>query len=94
MIDTEIIFLNGSNTFNGKKTSGKNTVVPLKKLDKTNKEENVTLNSFDLLKNLKDHLTQKIPTITVIINQTQAIFNISNMRNKYINSENENKLKT
>lgn len=40
MIDTEIIFLNGSNTFNGKKTFGKNTVVPLKKLDKTNKKQN------------------------------------------------------
>ncbi len=59
------------------------------------KEENVKLNSSDLLTNLRNQLTQKIPTSNIIINQTQAIFNISNMRNKYINSENEtqNKLK-
>ncbi len=59
------------------------------------KEESVKLNSSDLLTNLRNQLTQKIPTSNIIINQTQAMFNMTNMRNKYINSENEikNKLK-
>ncbi|NCQ51796.1 hypothetical protein GW796_07875 [archaeon] len=58
------------------------------------KEEGVKLGSIDLLTNLKNHLITKIPTYNITINQSQAIFNISNMKNKYTNtSKSDNKFK-